>query len=240
MRNRCDRTETEYTRIGTEVQPCSRRLRTISAVPVALLPLVLISGGVADSESAGSEPMRNQAPVTAFVDVHVVPLDREGILEGSTVLVEAGQIVALGPSGTVSIPDGATIIQGSGGYLIPGLTDMHFHADGRPEAFMLAVAYGITTVRNLNAEKGDFDLARRVADGELLGPSVYNGPSIGGVPRIWMPLVYAYQFLISIAVGLAVLGILWLALVATTHAWVIGLSTNRLVKYQLHTQQIIA
>jgi imidazolonepropionase-like amidohydrolase len=174
--------------------------------------LVLVTGGAAEPESAGNELIQNQAPVTAFVDVHVVPLDSERILESSTVLVEADQIVALGPSGTVPIPDGATIIQGSGAYLIPGLADMHFHADARPEAFMLAVAYGITTVRNLNAEKGDLDLTRRVADGELVGPSVYNGPSIGGVPRIWMPVVYAYQFLISIAVGLAVLGILWLAL----------------------------
>jgi imidazolonepropionase-like amidohydrolase len=174
---------------------------------------VLASGVTPASGSGEDERVQTQVPVTAFVDVRVIPLDRERVLEGFTVLVEADRIIALGPSGTVPIPEGATVIQGSGGYLIPGLADMHFHADGRPEAFMLAVAYGITTVRNLNAEKPDLDLARRIADGELVGPSVYNGPSIGGVPRVWMPVVYAYQFLISIAVGLVLFGILWLGLV---------------------------
>jgi imidazolonepropionase-like amidohydrolase len=155
--------------------------------------------------TAGDQPV-----ATAFVNVNLVPLDTERVLEGSTVIVEGDRIVTIGPMESVTLPEGALMIDGSGGYLIPGLADMHFHADGRPEAFMLAVAYGVTTVRNLNARRPDLDVTRRIADGELIGPSVYNGPSLGGVPPTFMPFVWASRFLLGVAIALAALAVVWI------------------------------
>lgn len=174
--------------------------------------------GSEKSDVVSREPVAGQAIVTAFVDVNVVPLDTERVLEGSTVIVEGDRIVTIGPVETVAVPEGAIVIEGSGGYLIPGLADMHFHADGRPEAFMLAVAYGVTTVRNLNAGRRDFDVTRRIADGELVGPSVYNGPRLGGVSPTFMLVIWAYLFLLAVAIGLGALAALRVGLWAVRRA----------------------
>jgi imidazolonepropionase-like amidohydrolase len=67
------------------------------------------------------------AAVTAFVDVAVVPMDRERVLAHQTVLVQGGRIVALGSVAQVAVPAEAQRIDGRGQYLIPGLADMHVH-----------------------------------------------------------------------------------------------------------------
>jgi hypothetical protein len=43
--------------------------------------------------------------ITAFVDVHVVPMDSERVLAGQTVLVGDGAITAIGAA--LPVPDGA-------------------------------------------------------------------------------------------------------------------------------------
>jgi imidazolonepropionase-like amidohydrolase len=65
--------------------------------------------------------------VTAFVNVAVVPMDRERVLPGQTVLVQNGWITALDPGTTVKVPAGAVRIDSRGKYLLPGPADMHAH-----------------------------------------------------------------------------------------------------------------
>jgi imidazolonepropionase-like amidohydrolase len=45
-----------------------------------------------------------------------------------TVLGEANRIMAVGPAGEIRVPDNADVIDGAGGFLIPGLWDMHVHS----------------------------------------------------------------------------------------------------------------
>jgi imidazolonepropionase-like amidohydrolase len=71
-------------------------------------------------------------PVTAFIDVHVVPMDSERVLEHQTVLVGNGRIIRIGPVRRITVPTGAVRIDGRGKYLMPGLTEMHHHGL-RPE-----------------------------------------------------------------------------------------------------------
>src|SRR5690348_5013930 len=61
----------------------------------------------------------------AFVDVNVVPFDRERVLEAQTVIVREGRIAQIGPASKVKVPAGALKIDGRGKYLMPGLADMH-------------------------------------------------------------------------------------------------------------------
>src|SRR5262245_48842728 len=91
----------------------------------------------------------------AIVNVSIVPMDRERVVAGQTVLVADGRITAVGPASSVKIPGGAQRIDGAGKFLMPGLTDMHAHfsvtgnaAQDEAENERLAVAYlahGITT-----------------------------------------------------------------------------------------------
>lgn len=78
---------------------------------------------------------------------------RPGIQIGRTVVVRYGTIVDVGPSAEVEIPAGATVVDGKGEFLIPGLWDMHVHAlwaADVPATFLpLFVAHGVTGVRDM-------------------------------------------------------------------------------------------
>jgi hypothetical protein len=86
----------------------------------------------------------------AFVDVNVVPMDRERVLMHQTVLVRDGDIAVLGSR--VEIPLGARRIEGGGNaWLIPGLADMHSHLASGEDAALYAAA-GVTTVLQMGGE----------------------------------------------------------------------------------------
>jgi imidazolonepropionase-like amidohydrolase len=59
----------------------------------------------------------------------VVPMDAERLLSNQMVVVQGGRIVTPGPVAKVSVLVGAMRIDGRGKYLMPGLTDMHWHDD---------------------------------------------------------------------------------------------------------------
>jgi hypothetical protein len=125
------------------------------------------------------------AGLTAFVGVDVVPMDSERILDDQTVLVRGDRIAAMGPAGTVTVPAGATSIDGKGKYLMPGLTDMHVHLFA-PDEMPLYLANGVTTVRNMAGSAAHVALREQIAAGALLGPTIYTaGPAIDGVPPYW-------------------------------------------------------
>jgi imidazolonepropionase-like amidohydrolase len=68
-----------------------------------------------------------QERTVAFVDITVVPMDREQILPHQTVVVVSGRIAQVGPSSSAKVPRGALKIDGKGKFLMPGLADMHVH-----------------------------------------------------------------------------------------------------------------
>jgi len=125
---------------------------------------------------------------TAFMNVNVIPMDRERVLPDQTVVVEDGRIAALGPAATTAVPAGATRIEARGKYLIPGLAEMHAHIppaqqgqDYVERVLLLYVANGVTTIRGMLGQASHLDLRRRVDAGEVLGPRIWtSGPSVNG------------------------------------------------------------
>jgi cytosine/adenosine deaminase-related metal-dependent hydrolase len=112
----------------------------------------------------------------AFVDVSVVPMDRERVVEHQTVVVNDGRIAQIGAVTEVAVPGGATRIDGRGKFLMPGLVDTHVHIRTRNE-LPLYVANGVTTVFNLDGRPLHLLFRTRTASGELLGPAIYTvGP----------------------------------------------------------------
>jgi imidazolonepropionase-like amidohydrolase len=106
---------------------------------------------------------------------------------GMTVVVQGERITAVGPSGEIAIPQGATVIDGAGKTLLPGLWDMHVHVgddDG-----LLNIAAGVTTVRDLandtdtvlayqrDQKAGHIIFPRIILAGFMDGPGPYAGPS---------------------------------------------------------------
>jgi imidazolonepropionase-like amidohydrolase len=161
---------------------------------IALFPSILTaalswachapSRGAPDPE-APVEQSGPGAAVTAFVDVHVVPMDSERILDGQTVLIRGDRIAATGPVASVAVPPGATVIDGRGKYLMPGLVDMHAHIFA-PDELPLYLASGVTSVRNMKGSPMHLEIRDQIAAGALLGPTIYTStPIIDGVPVYW-------------------------------------------------------
>lgn len=64
--------------------------------------------------------------VRAIVGGYVVPIDGEPI-EGGTVLISDGRIVAVGTEADVEIPEDADLIDAAGAWVLPGFVDAHVH-----------------------------------------------------------------------------------------------------------------
>lgn len=103
-----------------------------------------------------------------------------------TVIIQRDQIIATGNS-SIIIPAGATIINGTGKTLIPGLVMLHEHMyyTSPVEAFFnisqmpftfprLYLAAGVTTLRTAGSVEPQTDLAikRMIAEGKLTGPDM--------------------------------------------------------------------
>jgi imidazolonepropionase-like amidohydrolase len=127
---------------------------------------------------------------TAFVDVTVVPLDRDRTLERQTVVVRGDRIVAMGPVASTPVPAGATRIDARGKYLMPGLAEMHAHVIGgnnpnhetlNRDILFLYIANGITSIRAMLGAPNQLPLREQLRRGEILGPTMYvSAPSLNG------------------------------------------------------------
>lgn len=118
----------------------------------------------------------------AITNVHVVPMNEDRVLRNHVVVVDEGRIVSVGPAATTAIPAGATRVDGQGGFLMPGLIDLHAHLGegqaGSPHYTGYA-EHGVTTI--LVAGDGEAGLALRDSESETAPSVVACGPSITGV-----------------------------------------------------------
>src|SRR5690606_23271876 len=128
------------------------------------------------------------AQSTVFVDVNVIPMDSERVVTNQSVVVEDGRITAIGPAASTPVPAGATRVDGSGKYLMPGLAEMHAHVPPQTtnaqllaDIMFLYVANGVTTIRGMLGAPYQLELREQLRSGELLGPRFYVGaPSLNG------------------------------------------------------------
>lgn len=121
------------------------------------------------------------AAVIAFRNVKVLAMATAEILPDQIVIVEGERIAALGPAGTTPIPEGARVIDGHGGTLIPGLFDLHTHVRF-PEDFDLFLAHGVTTVLNLDGSPESIEWRGALREGRLRGPTMLTcGPHVRGI-----------------------------------------------------------
>lgn len=117
--------------------------------------------------------------------VHVVPMDRERVLQNRDVLVAGRRIEAVAPAGTLALDDGVRRVDGGGGWLMPGLYEMHAHvpgdADSTDRVLTLFLVNGVTTVRGMLGAPQHLALREALAEGRRLGPRlITSGPSFNG------------------------------------------------------------
>lgn len=136
----------------------------------------------------GESQNENLAPVTAFTNVNVIPMDENHVLENQTVLISEGKITAIGDATSIKVPEQATMIDGTGKFLIPGLAEMHAHIPGTnasPEylenTLFLYLSNGVTTIRGMLGQPSHLELREKAANNEILSPRIFtSGPSLNG------------------------------------------------------------
>ncbi|HEX6433348.1 MAG TPA: hypothetical protein VFZ87_03870, partial [Gemmatimonadales bacterium] len=113
----------------------------------------------------GAAPSQTPDSIVAFVDVTVVPMDRERTIPHTTVVVQGDRILTVGPVAKVTVPSGAARVNGKGKFLLPGLAEMHAHIPGgqAPDSVVertlfLYVAGGITTIRGMLGHPSHLEL----------------------------------------------------------------------------------
>jgi imidazolonepropionase-like amidohydrolase len=146
-------------------------------------------------------PARAAAPDLIIENVTLLPMTGAAPVPNAWVAIAAGRIAALhtGPA-----PRGRARIDGSGKYLMPGLTDAHAHleADDLTRFFLAAMkadiapqavrtqdavlpylANGVLQLVNMAATPDGFAQKRAIASGEVLGPRIISAAMIDGAPN---------------------------------------------------------
>jgi imidazolonepropionase-like amidohydrolase len=146
--------------------------------------LLLISFAVTASLAAATAP----PAAIAFIDVTVVPMDRERLIANQTVIVSGERIAEIGPAAKVKVPEGALRVDARGKFLMPGLSEMHAHIPGgqAPDELVERTLYlfasaGVTTIRGMLGHSRHLTLRDRAARGDIVSPTIYTaGPSFNG------------------------------------------------------------
>lgn len=120
-----------------------------------------------------------------------------------TVIIRGDRISEIGPSARVLVPDGAKIVAGNGQFLIPGLADMHTHAEN--DTMIRAVAdpnlpdgtynvadvmlpwlsHGVTQIMVMSANAESLAQRKAIESGDSLGPHLALAAMLDGAPRLW-------------------------------------------------------
>jgi imidazolonepropionase-like amidohydrolase len=140
----------------------------------------------------------SHSPKISLAITHVTLIDATGSAarRDITVVIRNQRIAKIGPSPSTAIPSDAEVLDATGKYLIPGLTDAHIHLTGAGEPsgsrefiLPLLLANGVTTVRDMGSYiESIFPLRRDIADGKRLGPRIFTpGPYLDGSPPSFEP-----------------------------------------------------
>ena len=109
--------------------------------------------------------------IKAITGVTLIDGTTRASVQDAVVVVDGSRITQVGARASVTVPAGATIIDGRGKYLIPGLADMHHHlGSGSTRAqqnlhsnLRRMLAVGVTTVFNPSVPLKDFTALKTAA-----------------------------------------------------------------------------
>jgi len=103
------------------------------------------------------------------------------VRDGTTIVVEGERVAAVGPEGTVAVPEVAEVVEADGRMAIPGLWDVHAHLRNpaqQSQVFMrgaeaLHLAGGVTSVRDMGSHVGSLvELREAIEAGDAVGPRI--------------------------------------------------------------------
>lgn len=124
-------------------------------------------------------------------NVDLFDSERAVIVPRQSVVIDGDRITVVGPAASVRTPRGATVINGAGKTLVPGMWDMHTHfqLSSQTNVVLQHLAIGVTTIRDMAADT-DVGVSHRdranaltlvsprvILAGFIEGPTLWRGPS---------------------------------------------------------------
>jgi imidazolonepropionase-like amidohydrolase len=138
-----------------------------------------------------------------FSNVNVIPMTSESVIWNTSMAVENGVISAIGNTPG----DECRIIDCNGGFMLPGLCDMHVHLEAAADNdyyfsgvekrktiagidwnqyIKVYLAFGVTLVRNMSGTPEILRLRDSIESGEIEGPHIYSlSPILDGPNPVW-------------------------------------------------------
>ena len=116
---------------------------------------------------------------TAIEHVRLFDSEQAVMREDQTVVVSGDRFLTVGPASSVQLPADAERVDGTGKTLLPGLFDMHSHA--QPLDGILNIASGVTTIRDMGNDISQLQhLQDQWQNGTAIGPHVWKAGFIDG------------------------------------------------------------
>lgn len=146
-----------------------------------------------------------QAPTGVVAIVGATLIDGTGTaaMPDATIVIRGTRIAAVGQRASVTVPNGARVIDGRGKFVTPGFVDTNVHvsiysglenfaryqdrfSDVVIEAAQLHLKHGVTTIRDSYGMLAPLKAARdAIARGDVIGPRMYIAGNIVGWGGPW-------------------------------------------------------
>lgn len=121
-------------------------------------------------------------------NARVITIANNEMFERGDILIENNRIVAVGASGSLTVPDGTRELDLSGKTILPGFVDTHAHLRStrgihktQEWSYAANLAYGVTTTRDPQTGTTDvLSYGDMITAGKMIGPRIYStGPGVG-------------------------------------------------------------
>src|SRR3954462_274592 len=157
--------------------------------------VTVVAGRLASRTAVDAQ---QQTGVVAIVGATIIDGNGGAPLSNATIVVRDKRIAEIGPRGSVTVPQGATVIDGAGKFITPGFIDTNVHismyanletlarylpraTDVVVEGAQLELKSGITTVRDSYGELTTLLKVRdMVARGDVVGSRMLVAGNIVG------------------------------------------------------------
>ncbi|MBC3539074.1 amidohydrolase family protein [Rufibacter sediminis] len=146
----------------------------------------------------GYKPVETRIAITVPRDIptgnillqgaRIITMNGDEVIENGDILIQDNRIKAVGASGTLTVPQNATVMDVKGKTITPGFVDTHAHMwprwgvhSNQVWIYAANLAYGVTTTRDPQTATTDvLTYSDMVETGKMIGPRVYStGPGVG-------------------------------------------------------------
>ncbi len=158
------------------IKPIKKLFYSFTIILLLLLFVIVLSIISLDyRKQQGLLPVNN---TRAFVinNVNIVMVKKQQVLNNKQIVIKNGRIAAINNSNT-PVENNIREVNGNNAYVTPGLFDMHVHIHDR-KYLTLNLAYGVTSVRNLNGKNMHLRWKKELKNEEWLGSNLHTSSPI--------------------------------------------------------------